>query len=76
MMGEEVFQLHVATPAYATHPMSLYKARHKTISTGSSFPAGVQKGHIVLLVPKKGLLSLLVLYRFPYLKVCHGNQTK
>ena len=28
-MKEEVFQLHVAIPTYATGPMSLYKARKK-----------------------------------------------
>ena len=56
MMGEEVFQLHVATPTYATCPVSLYKrqAHHGIFSllvhnrvflcrhaTGSSFPDGV-----------------------------------
>ena len=62
MMGEEVFQLHVATSTYATRPMSLYKARQETrnrvffpyrCTTGSSFSAGVQQG----------LLSLLMHYR-------------
>ena len=43
-MGEEVFQLHVATPTYATRPLSLYKARQETKSTGFSFPAGASKG--------------------------------
>ena len=37
-MKEEVFQLHVATPTYATHPVSLYKARQ---DTGPSFPASL-----------------------------------
>ena len=72
MMGEEVFQLHVAIPTYATCPMSLYKTRQTQQgflswrATGSSFPAGVQKG----------LLYLLVLYKFPTLKFCIGNCTK
>ena len=29
-MGEDEFQLRVATPTYATRPMSLYKARQET----------------------------------------------
>ena len=35
-MGEEV--LHVAITTYATRPMSLYKARQDTSSTGFFFP--------------------------------------
>ena len=44
--------------------------------TGSSFHARVQKGLLSLLVLNKGFLSLLVLYKFPILTICHGNQTK
>ena len=59
MMGEEVFQLHVATPTYATHPISLYKTRDKLIMvffpcwciTGS-FSTGMQQGLLSLLVCK------------------------
>ena len=56
MMGEEVFQLHVAAPTYATCPKSIYKARQETSptevfpcwrATGSSFPAGVQNGPLL-----------------------------
>ena len=43
MMGEEVFQMHVATPTYATRPMSLYKIKQETSSTGSSFPTSAQQ---------------------------------
>ena len=50
MMGEIVFQLHIATPTYATGPMFLHKARQKFnrvifpcwCTTGSSFPVGMQ----------------------------------
>ena len=69
MMGEEIFQLHVATPTCATHPMSLDYTRQGTRFTGSYFPADVQQG----------LLSQLVggvVYKFPTLKFCHINQTK
>ena len=66
MMGEEVFQLHVATPTYATYPLSLYKARQETTSTGN---AGAQHGLLSLLVQ-------VVIYKLPTLKFCHGNQTK
>ena len=37
MKEEEVFQLHVISLTYATCPMSLYRARQLTSSTGSSF---------------------------------------
>ena len=30
MLGEEIFQLRVATPSFVTCPMSFYKAKHKT----------------------------------------------
>ena len=30
MMGEEIFQLLVATPSFVTRPMSFYKAKHNT----------------------------------------------
>ena len=42
MMGEKAFQLHVSTPTYAIHPMSLNNARQEVSLAGSSFPAGVQ----------------------------------
>ena len=58
-MGEEVFQLQVATPICATCPMSLYKARQETSST-VSFPAGAFN---------RVFFSLLVLYKFPTLKI-------
>ena len=83
MMGEEAFQLSVATPNYA-RSMSLHKAIQEK-SLMSSFPADVQMG----------LLYLLVLHRifspcwyftgasFPvdasqisYFKFAHANQTK
>ena len=50
-MGEKVFQLHIATPAYAT-PVSLYKTKQETSSTGTSFPACAQQGLFPLLVHK------------------------
>ena len=73
MMGEEVFQLHVATPTYAPRPMSLYKARQEKRPTGSFFPA-----HHYRVFPcwyatgssfPAGVQesSLLVLYKFPTL---------
>ena len=52
-MGEQVFQLHVATPTYDTHPTSLYRARQETNSTGTSFPTDTQQGLLSLLVPKR-----------------------
>ena len=79
MIGEDIFQLHVATPTCTACPMSLYKTRQDT--TGSPFPAGVQLGLLSLLVCKKEVFfpcwylnessSLLVLYKFPN---CIGNQ--
>ena len=68
MMEEEVVQLHVATPTYATHPVSL-QGHRKASSPGSSFPAGV----LVLIRSsfpagaKQGFLSLLVLNRSSFL---------
>ena len=57
-LGEE-FQLHVATPTYATHPMSLYKTRDKLIMvifpcwcTTGPFSTGMQQGLLSLLVCK------------------------
>ena len=67
-MGEEEFQLHVATPTYATHPMSLYNTRQAQqdclsllVLNRSSVPAGVQKGSSFPAGAYLGLLSLLVL---------------
>ena len=63
MMGEEVFQLHVAAPTYTTCPKSLYKARQAQqlfpcwCATVSFFPAGVQKGLLSLLVCKRVFFS-------------------
>ena len=68
MMGEEVFQLHVATPTYATNTMPLDKARQE-ISLTMVFFAGSQKGLHSMLVPtrssfpagvQQGLLYLLM----------------
>ena len=70
MMGEEVFQLHVATPTYATRSMSLYKARQETSSTGSSFPTGAQQGLLPLLGANE---SSFPADASSTLKFCHGN---
>ena len=57
-MGEEIFQLHFATPIYATCSMSLYKARQETSSK-----------RLVL----DSLLSLLVLNRIIFPCWCFTN---
>ena len=67
MMGEEVFQLHVVTPTYATgvHVLRLFTKSDKKQTQQnllSSFSAGVQPSSFPA-GEKKGLLSLLVLYR-------------
>ena len=65
---EKVFQWHVATPTYATHPMPFYKARQEACLT---FPNGVQHGPLSQLMynrvffpagASQGLISLLLLY--------------
>ena len=88
MMREEIFQLHVATPTYATCPMSLYKTRDKLNMvffpcwyTTGSFSAGMQQSSYSANMQKSsfpsgaemGLFSLLVLHKF---LICHGNQKK
>ena len=90
-MGEEVFQLHVATPTYATHPV-LSSTRcyfvagvqegllsllvcNRVYARGSSLPDGVSQGTLSLLVIHR-IFSLLLLHKFPTLRFYHGNQTK
>ena len=89
MIGEEVFQLHVATPIYASQSMFIYKARQKKkerkklnmiffpcwCTTGSSFPAGVQKGNLSLLLINRASFPAGAL-QISTLKFCQGNQTK
>ena len=76
MMGEEEFQLHVAPPTYATHPMSLYKTRDKLsrlsllVPSMVFFSAGAQWGLLSFLVHNS---VFLVCINF---KFCHGNQPK
>ena len=75
----ELFQLHVATPFYASCPMSLYKVGQETGSAGSSFPAGAQRVFFFSDSAQQTLLFLLVrviVYKFSTLRFCHGNQTK
>ena len=67
MMGEEVFQMHVATPTYATRPMSLYKIKQETSSTGSSFPTSAQQ----FFFPRV-FFPCRCKFR---LQICNGNQT-
>ena len=88
MMAEKVFQLHVATPTYATHPnMSLYKTREETSSIesqskGSSFSVGVQQARIPCwcatgssfpACEQNGVLSLPVLHRVFFPSCCFTN---
>ena len=69
-MGEEVFQLHVATPTYiyATHPdkaplgLLSSQVRNRVFfpcgcATVSSFPAGAQQGILLLLVCNRVFFS-------------------
>ena len=88
MLGEEAFHLHVATPIYVKLIRVFFPCWY---ATGSSFPAGVQPGFFSCWYARgfsypagaslpagdsQGLLSLLVLHKFPTLKFYHGNQTK
>ena len=82
MMGEDVFQLHVAISTYATRPTSLSKAKQGASLIRSSFPAGAQQDLLSLLV-RKGVFPCwcAIGSSFPAgwgcrLQISHGNQTK